>query len=142
MQAVRWKSCVAGCVNPLDGAMACNHNLKKSRDFYYLSVRDRLTVLLQSDLKNLFQYETYRYRSSRPTFVEDIYGSSSYSDLKSILPPNSNLIMLQICWDGADMFNYARNKSMWPLCYSIMNFPPSIRDKPHIGISFSFMNTT
>jgi hypothetical protein len=30
------------------------------------------------------------------------------------------------------MFNYS-GKSMWPLCYSIMNLPPSLRDKPHIG---------
>jgi hypothetical protein len=33
------------------------------------------------------------------------------------------------------MFNFT-GSSMWPLCYSIMNFPPSLRDKPHVGECF------
>jgi hypothetical protein len=40
---------------------------------------------------------------------------------------------VQVCWDGADMFNYS-GSSMWPLCYSIMSLPPSLRDKSHIGM--------
>jgi hypothetical protein len=31
------------------------------------------------------------------------------------------------------MFNFS-GKSMWPVCYCIMNFPPSLRDKMHIGM--------
>ncbi len=38
------------------------------------------------------------------------------------------------------MFNYS-GKSMWPLCYSIMAFPPSLRDKPHIGMSDAMLCT-
>jgi hypothetical protein len=38
------------------------------------------------------------------------------------------------------MFNYS-GKSMWPLCYSIMALPPSLRDKPHIGMSDAMLCT-
>ena len=31
------------------------------------------------------------------------------------------------------MFNHA-GKSMWPLCYSILKLPPSLRDKVHVGM--------
>ena len=36
------------------------------------------------------------------------------------------------------MFNYSGN-SMWPLCYSIMSLPPSLKDKPHVGKSCHMM---
>ena len=38
------------------------------------------------------------------------------------------------------MFNYS-GKSMWPLCYSIMTLPPSLRDKPHIGMCDAILCT-
>lgn len=81
----------------------------------------------------MFQYEQYRHKSTDDNFVEDIFDSATYSKFKTLIPVGGQLIFLQVCWDGADMFNYS-GKSMWPLCYSIMNFPPSLRDKPHIGM--------
>jgi hypothetical protein len=30
------------------------------------------------------------------------------------------------------MFHFTGH-DMWPLCYSIMTLPPSVRDKPHVG---------
>jgi hypothetical protein len=50
-------------------------------------------------------------------------------------------IFIQICWDGATMFKFVQGPSMWPLCYSIMNFPPSMRNKVNIGLHVaSFCN--
>jgi hypothetical protein len=91
-----------------------------------------MVKLLKSDMRNLFQYEAFRYQSENASFVEDIFDSSTYKKLKSLIPDDCRIIFLQACWDGADMFNYS-GKSMWPLCYSIMNLPPSLRDKPHVG---------
>jgi hypothetical protein len=134
----------------------CSHPQIPVRTFFYLSVRDRVEKLLNSDLRNLFYYEKFRYKSTTDDFVEDIYDSKVYKKMKSLIPPQGELIFLQVnskafinndtvlchvssisqrvqvCWDGADMFNYSGN-SMWPLCYSIMSLPPSLRDKSHIG---------
>jgi hypothetical protein len=53
--------------------------------------------------------------------------------------PNGVPIYLQICWDGATMFNFLKGKSFWPLCYSIMNLPPSLRNKVNIGLHVATM---
>ena len=127
----RWKYCNADCVNDI-GDKICDHKRKPARQFYYLSVRDRIVSLLNSDLRRLFQYESLRHVRNDSDFVEDIYDSTTYKTFSRIIPPNAKLIFLQICWDGADMFSMS-GKSMWPLCYSIMNLPPNLRDKPHIG---------
>ena len=42
-------------------------------------------------------------------------------------------IYLQLCWDGALLFKFNNGLSMWPLCYSIMNLPPCLRNKLHVG---------
>jgi len=45
------------------------------------------------------------------------------------------VIFLQMCWDGADMHsNMKAEKSMWPIFYSIMNLPPSLRHVVHVGM--------
>jgi hypothetical protein len=103
------------------------------RSLFYLSVRERITKLLRSTLHNMFYCELYRYKSTDESFVEDIFDSTTYRDFKSLVPNGGNLIFLQVCWDGADMFNYS-GKSMWSLCYSIMNFPFSLRDSLPIGM--------
>jgi len=36
------------------------------------------------------------------------------------------LIALQICWDGAEMFNRRTNQSIWTITKSILNFPPEL----------------
>jgi hypothetical protein len=54
-------------------------------------------------------------------------------DIKALADPGDQLIFLQMCWDGADMFNYS-GKSMWPVLYCIMNLPPALRKKVHIGM--------
>lgn len=127
----RWKHCVPTCFDAT-GHKNCNHDSIPWRTFFSLSVRDRIQKLLDSDLFPFFEYESLRHNTPQPNFIEDIYDSKTYLKMKSLLPPNGKLIFIQICWDGADMFNYS-GKSMWPLCYSIMNLPPTLRDKPHVG---------
>ena len=66
-----------------------------------------------------------------------MYNSEVYIALKTTVKlhdPEGVPIYLQIYWDGASMFNFIKGPSMWPLCYSIMNLPPSLRSKMHIGL--------
>ena len=70
-------------------------------------------------------------------YTEDVYDSPVYTRLKDWLrekDPDGVPIFLQICWDGATMFNFVKGPSMWPLCYSIMNLPPSLRNKVNVGL--------
>ena len=106
---------------------------------FYLSVRDRITKLLNSDIRNFFFYEKFRYKGSDENYVEDIYDGSTYKSFNNSIPSNCRLIFLQVCWDGASMFTFGKsNQEMWPLIYSIVNLPPSLRDKLHIGECTSF----
>ena len=87
---------------------------------------------MNSDISKLFEYE--RYRKIPPEgVVADIYDTRLYQKFVRLCPADGKLIYLQVCWDGADMFNFS-GKSMWPVCYCIMNLPPSLRDKMHIGM--------
>ena len=95
-------------------------------------MEDRLRRLLSSDIKNLFDYALYR-KTSPEGVISDIFDTSLYKKFVNKCPADGKLIYLQVCWDGADMFNFS-GKSMWPLCYCIMNLPPSFRDKMHIGM--------
>ena len=99
---------------------------------YYNCVEDRLRKLLSSDLKNLFDYSNYRPKPSEGV-ISDIFDTSLFKLFYEKCPNDGKLIYLQVCWDGADMFNFS-GKSMWPICYCIMNLPPSLRDKMHVGM--------
>ena len=53
------------------------------------------------------------------------------------LPKNSGRvfpIFIQVCWDGANIHNTVQRDSMWPLLYSIISLPPSLRNKLHLGL--------
>jgi hypothetical protein len=67
-------------------------------------------------------------------FVEDIYDSKVYRKLREQVPAGGVPIFIQICWDGALLFKFKSGPSMWPLCYSIMNLPPCLRNKVNIGM--------
>ena len=128
----RWKSCKNTCVDG-EGDKICRHPATPVRSVYYMPVEDRLRKLLRSDIRNLFKYPVYRHKSSGDGLVQDFFDSTTYLDFNAIAPDDGEMIYLQVCWDGADMFNHA-GKSMWPLCYSILNLPPSLRDKVHVGM--------
>ena len=80
----------------------------------------------------MFDYRLYRATPSAGV-ISDIFDTSLFQTFLNKCPSDGKLIYLQVCWDGADMFNFSC-KSMWPVCYCIMNFPPSLRDKMHVGM--------
>ena len=67
-----------------------------------------------------------------PLLISDVYknlrNNVVIDDGKTIA------IYLQICWDGAPISNTVQRNSMWLVVYSIVNFPPSLRNKLHIGL--------
>ena len=76
----------------------------------------------------------HRKRSNHEGFISDVYDSEVYVRFKNMVPADHRVIFIQVCWDGAEVFNNRTDTSMWPLVYSIMSLPPSLRDKPHIGM--------
>lgn len=64
-----------------------------------------------------------------------MFFGSSYSEVAALAGDDVRVIFLQMCWDGADMHhNMKSDKSMWPIFYSIMNLPPSLRHVSHVGM--------
>jgi len=66
-----------------------------------------------------------------------VLDSRVYEKLRKMVPEGGVPIFIQLCWDGALVCNQKTGKSMWPLCYSIMNLPPCLRNKVHIGMHVS-----
>jgi hypothetical protein len=128
----RWKHCTDECFDE-EGVKLCDHAKISSRVVYYMSIEDRMRKLLNSDVQMMLKYPTYRKKSSVDGIVQDVFDTETYKAFEDIVPEGGVLIYVQVCWDGADMFNFS-GKSMWPLCYCIMNFPPASRDKVHVGM--------
>jgi hypothetical protein len=109
-----------------------------------MPIKDRIRGLLLSDLKNLFHYEKYRHAISDEEYIDDVFDTPVYMKLKERIrnkDADGVPIFLQICWDGATMFQFVQGPSMYPTCYSIMNFPPSMRNKVNVGLHVaSFCN--
>ena len=117
-----------------DNVCCCIHKKIPRQLLYYMPVRDRVAGLLNSDLKNMFYYNTFRKKTETDGYVEDVLDSPVYNKLRKEVPHGGIPIFIQICWDGALMFNAGKGESMWPLCYSIMNLPPCLRNKVHVGM--------
>jgi hypothetical protein len=70
----RWKHCSKNCyrTNTANGEVQkrCHHLNEPSTSIYYMPMRDRITLLLKSDLRNLFYYD--KYRKKCPTVCECI----------------------------------------------------------------------
>ena len=129
----RYKNCNSNCYDD-EGGKLCKHESESKRTIYYNCIEDRIRKLLLSDFFNFFHYPTFRKRSKNNNLIQDIYDTKTYKQfLKLCKDKNGEMIYIQMCWDGAPIFKN-RRISMWPLCYSIMNFPPSLRDKIHIGL--------
>jgi hypothetical protein len=68
-------------------------------------------------------------------YPTDVYFGTNYGKVKALAGEDVKVIFIQMCWDGADMHsNMKTDKSMWPIFYSIMNLPPSIRHVVHVGM--------
>ena len=59
----RWRYCSTDCFDEDDeeGDFVCGHVKEPVKTFWYMPIRDRITALLKSDLKNFFFYEKYRH---------------------------------------------------------------------------------
>ena len=104
---------------------------------HYLPIKDRLILLLTSDLRNLFHYPSKRHQGvNHETRSTDILDGSTWKAFESCMNSDENekLLGLQWCWDGADAFQIGSGTSFWPGCYSIINFPIDLRSKLHIGL--------
>ena len=65
-QTFKFNICDDGCsVVRMNGDIFCKHQSNKKRYFYYMPVRDRIEFLLNSDLRNLFLYPNYKYKSPK-----------------------------------------------------------------------------
>lgn len=64
----RFTKCTMGCIDDY-GQKDCCHPTTPRHVFHYMPVRDRIHAIVQSDLKNLLFYETYRHKSSEVSFI-------------------------------------------------------------------------
>jgi hypothetical protein len=81
-------------------------------------------------LKYLFKYEEHREKDER--IISDIYDGSNWKYFSSLMRPTDYFIGLELSWDGFQPDDNA--KSIWPLFYSILNYPPCLRGKIHYGL--------
>jgi hypothetical protein len=134
-------SCTRYCYSPT-GEMLCSHSLNgpSKRTIYYNSIRSRLLTLLNSDMKNFFHYPELRPPSARGSVYRDVFDGSSWKWFEENKPRGTTLIGIQMSWDGAQVFDTNRH-SMWPIFWSILNFPPEFRDKPFIGMHMASIDT-
>jgi hypothetical protein len=65
--ACKWKHCLSECYHKRGGntVSICSHPKQPAHRVYYMPIRDRISLLLQSDLKNLLWYDKYRKRSNK-----------------------------------------------------------------------------
>jgi hypothetical protein len=100
----RYKHCSRSCIN--HGILICSHRRVGSRNLYYNTLRDRLMKLRDSDVGRLFDYPFER-RPCEEGYVDDIYDGTAWKSLQAELDVDEELIGIQMCTDGADMFNFS-----------------------------------
>jgi hypothetical protein len=129
-----YTSCAKGCVSfagnhrELQFSPQCNSDRSKSTKYHYLPCADRICKLMKSPLlKYLFKYEEHREKDER--IISDIYDGSNWKYFSSLMRPTDYFIGLELSWDGFQPDDNA--KSIWPLFYSILNYPPCLRGKIH-----------
>ena len=70
---------------------------------YYLPLKERLYLLLISDLRNLFHYPDLRTKTNK-AFYEDVYDGTIWHSFQNQMnvQQNEKFIALQYCWVGTD----------------------------------------
>jgi hypothetical protein len=136
----KFKECLATCYSE-EREKLCDHKVGKfKRQLYYNSISHRISVLLNSDLRNFFSYPTLR-PTSEEGMLHDVYDGLTWKWFEENKPRGSLFIGIQVSWDGAQMHDRRNTKSMWPLMWSILNFPPELRDKPFLGLHLASLDT-
>jgi len=72
-----WVSCNQECYGH-DGVSLCKHSKVPKKCFWYMPIRDRLFALLSSDIKNLFEYESFRQPSCQVLLLPCVMTSFKY----------------------------------------------------------------
>jgi hypothetical protein len=103
----RYKSCRPHCVSR-DGSLICDHARVPRRTMYYMTIRDRVSYLLNGDFGRLFDYPKDR-NFPMEGYVDDVYDGTGWKAFENELSPGEELIGIQACTDGADMFNFSGN---------------------------------
>jgi hypothetical protein len=101
---LRYKQCTRACIE--EGVLICKHPRIGCRDLYYNTIRDRLMKLRDSDVGRLFDYPKDR-RPPENGYVDDVFDGTAWKSLEGLLEDDEELIGIQMCTDGADMFNYS-----------------------------------
>jgi hypothetical protein len=102
----RYQHCCYECVNVETGELICNHKRVPVRVMFYNSIHDRIKYLLDSDMGRLFDYPNHR-RGCQEGYVDDVYDGTAWKAFQRELQPGEELIGIQACTDGADMFNFS-----------------------------------
>ena len=107
---------------------------------YYFPIRDRVERELKSCLGNLFLYPELRFHSNDSNLVDDIFDCDEYKGLLASIPHGNKLICLALSLDGTVTFPNSTNL-MYPLSYKVLNLPPSLRNKVHIGMHLAYLDS-
>jgi hypothetical protein len=116
----RFRKCTPSCVDPDTGFLDCDHPRIGRRNTYYNTIRDRVMLLLDYDLGRLFSYP-YDRRPCEDGYVDDVYDGTAWKNLQANLDADEELIGIQMCTDGADMYNFS-GKNFYLFC---LNSPHS-----------------
>ncbi len=71
---------------------SCCHTVTRKSCFYYMSIRERMVCLLNSDLKNMFLYPKYKYRS--PKVFISLISFHFFSIISSFFYDYENVIII------------------------------------------------
>jgi hypothetical protein len=110
---MRYEECGLSCLR--GGVLVCSrkhhephlkHSRTPRRRMYYCAIRDGIQCLVDGDLRRLFSYPLDRHKPMAG-YVDDIYDKTSWKKCQDMLSPNEELLGIQACTDGADMFNFS-----------------------------------
>ena len=126
------------------GAAECPHcgePAAKDTHTFYLPIEQRILALLQSDLAPMLNYPNLR-KTPFGNLSTDWWDGSDWKELQEAHPKLNwaNCIVLNMCWDGFQMFDKTDGSAVL-MSYQVLNLPPSLRAKIHIGMHACALDT-
>jgi hypothetical protein len=103
---------------------------------FFLPIEYRIRHLLNGPLRALLYYNITRWTppSARNKYwFTDIYDGTTWQWFENQMQDNERFIGLALCSDGIDIYNMS-GKCTNPVQVSIMNLPPNMRNKLHVGL--------
>jgi hypothetical protein len=116
------------------------HCKVKRRPFevmFFLPIKFRIEQLIHSPLRPLLYYKNTRWTPPQQTrhqfWYTDVYDGSTWQWFEDQMGENERFIGLALCSDGFDIYNMS-GKCTNPVQVSILNLPPNMRNKMHVGL--------